>query len=278
MANCPPPKTEDALLDANFFPANREAVEWSDPPLNGGSSGQSLALADADQACGELRQSLTIHVPSGSSWSLPNGVGPWEVKWGAEMFSGGAHNANALSSAATAVGTKLDRQRLKRAKEDAWAAHLNLARTAKMDKLTGDALRANALVVDVAMLLSFRVVMELKATLGVPRPFDPVFNATWSPLLFSPAFSSHPGGHAAQSHLVAELLIALRPKENPNLLRNQAAQISADRIAVGLHTEPETMDGAGLGAWLAARMSSAGTQPGDYPSWSAVWSAAQAAW
>ena len=93
--------------------------------------------------------------------------------------------------------------------------------------------------------------MRVKHELAVPRPVE--FSPQIMPMIQTPGHSSFPGGHAAESFMVATVLSALMQAGNPRYagwnsqLAQLAARVSVNRIVAGVHFPIDMAAGLVLG-------------------------------
>jgi hypothetical protein len=133
------------------------------------------------------------------------------------------------------------------------------------------------------------LVQSCKVLFNLPRP------SQWSPriqpMIAVPGYSTFPGGHAAESHLLAlgltELLKAAngqattaRIETAAGLMKALASRIAANRVVAGIHFTLDSDAGQQLAEALLAPVMAAGLQnenAGDSV-YAQLWQAARAEW
>lgn len=94
----------------------------------------------------------------------------------------------------------------------------------------------------------------IKHAFAVPRPWKG--KSALAPIVAMPSHASFPSGHASYAYMTAELLSALSPSANRDVLLEVAKYIADNRVVAGVHFPVDSVGGEVLGrgvaAWLAA--------------------------
>ncbi len=99
-------------------------------------------------------------------------------------------------------------------------------------------------LVDALMEVAFRIEVEFKHLLPMPRPNK--LNTDIAPVIQTPGHSSFPSGHATEAFSAATLLGLLFPSRAENL-RRMAMRIAVNRGYAGMHFPADHLAGAVLG-------------------------------
>lgn len=125
-----------------------------------------------------------------------------------------------------------------------------------------------ALFLNVATEVLGNFVHGIKHEFAVPRPWQG--KSRLAPIVAMPSHASFPSGHAAYAYMTAELLSALSPSADRDVLLELANYIADNRVVAGVHFPVDSVGGEVLGRGVAAWLAALGSENPKTATWTAT--------
>ena len=106
---------------------------------------------------------------------------------------------------------------------------------------------------DCALTFTMVVCMRFKHAFNCPRPSE--YSPNIQPMIPVPGFSTYPSGHATESRVFADLMVALTNRAGTPFqtqLQRLSERIAENRVVAGLHFPMDSDGGQTLGKDIAS--------------------------